>query len=203
MGIKLTQEEKEILKKYKNLINDRDYMLLSKKLATRGYVIRKNIFAYIMECGIPVLKYMDNIPESLFQGAELLTLTIPENIFFIGKYAFSNSHLRKVIMKDGIDYIDTGAFLNCDKLSTVELPNTLRRIGPEAFRGCTSLKEIFIPDSVTDIGAAAFAGCDNLTIKANFRKKRRDKLRCKESDIEWFKQHIVWIKVPEDEEESE
>lgn len=55
-----------------------------------------------------------------------------------------------------------GCFENCESLTTVILPATLRTIGREAFSGCTSMRGIFIPESVTEIGQEAFSGCVKL-----------------------------------------
>lgn len=55
-----------------------------------------------------------------------------------------------------------GCFENCEKLSSIELPDTLENIGKGAFRGCTSLRGIQIPESVKRIGIEAFYGCTAL-----------------------------------------
>lgn len=55
------------------------------------------------------------------------------------------------------------AFSGCDKLTTINLPNTLTTIGEKAFNGCTALTSIKIPTSVTTIGSDAFTGCTNVT----------------------------------------
>lgn len=44
-------------------------------------------------------------------------------------------------------------------VSTVELPNTLKRIAPLAFYKCLKLKDISIPSSVENIGQMAFKHC--------------------------------------------
>lgn len=55
------------------------------------------------------------------------------------------------------------AFKNCTTMKTVELPNSLERIGNYAFNGCENLTAISIPESVTEIGYLAFQSCRNLT----------------------------------------
>ncbi len=57
--------------------------------------------------------------------------------------------------------IGYGAFAWCDKLTSVQLPATLREIRYGAFSMCTSLKEIVIPDGVRVCGGA-FYGCSSL-----------------------------------------
>lgn len=58
--------------------------------------------------------------------------------------------------------IGNGAFLECEGLTSVTIPDSVTAIGAEAFQRCTSLTAIEIPDSVTAIGVFAFAQCPAL-----------------------------------------
>lgn len=55
-----------------------------------------------------------------------------------------------------------GAFNNCTRLTTVEIPNSVTTIGKFAFANCTSLQSIVIPTSVTLIDHYTFQNCSNL-----------------------------------------
>lgn len=55
-----------------------------------------------------------------------------------------------------------GVFRGCIELSSIILPNTLRKIGNGAFYGCSKLKLINIPNNVEFIGDGAFGNCYNL-----------------------------------------
>ena len=57
--------------------------------------------------------------------------------------------------------IGYGAFLNCDALTSVSMPE-ITRIGERAFNSCTALKSVEMP-SVTTIGDDAFGNCSALT----------------------------------------
>lgn len=52
------------------------------------------------------------------------------------------------------------AFLECEGLTGMTLPDTVTTIEEKAFDGCKNLKTINIPDSVTSVGEYAFAYCD-------------------------------------------
>ncbi len=55
------------------------------------------------------------------------------------------------------------AFWNCDKLTTVNIPNSVNYIGNNAFWNCSSLTTINIPNDISYIGDNAFWNCSSLT----------------------------------------
>lgn len=59
--------------------------------------------------------------------------------------------------------IGDNAFYQCDKVTSVEIPNTVTLIGENAFRDCSGLTSIVIPNSVLSIGDGAFAYCESMT----------------------------------------
>jgi len=83
--------------------------------------------------------------------------------------------IPETIEYEGITYtvvsIGFNAFFACDGITSVELPNTIRRIEAEAFMDCIGLSSSFvIPDQCTFIGGYAFTDCtalSSLTIGAS------------------------------------
>ena len=73
------------------------------------------------------------------------------------------SRLASVTIPESVSDIRLGAFMGCTSLNKVNIPNSIEQIGIYAFRMCTSLTSINIPASVKDIGFEAFSGCTNLT----------------------------------------
>lgn len=65
---------------------------------------------------------------------------------------------------DGLKVTEIGkdAFLFCDELKSVTLPDGIEKIGESAFGKCKSLTKIEIPESVTAIGKFAFYDCTEL-----------------------------------------
>ena len=59
--------------------------------------------------------------------------------------------------------VSSYAFIYCESLTSVVIPNSVTSIGEGAFSGCDNLTSVVIGDSVTSIGNYAFDGCDNLT----------------------------------------
>ena len=61
-----------------------------------------------------------------------------------------------------VKMIGEEAFANCDKLTKIELPDSVTDIRWYAFAYCANLKEIHLPDSVVNIGSGAFFDCYSL-----------------------------------------
>ena len=69
----------------------------------------------------------------------------------------------KYSIREGVKVVGNDAFLCCDSLTSINIPNGVTSIGEGAFYDCDSLTSINIPDSVTSIGYYAFSDCDSLT----------------------------------------
>lgn len=90
------------------------------------------------------------------------TLTIPDYINSVERYAFSYCKAKKIILSKNLRELDCGAFRNCTNLTDVQLPKSLHKISEEMFRGCTSLTDLEIPENVIEIEWNAFEDCKNL-----------------------------------------
>ena len=82
----------------------------------------------------------------------------------IGEYAFvyCNS-LTEVTIPEGVTSIGVGAFAGCRSLTEVTIPEGVTSIGEWAFEACSSLTKAIIPEGVTSIGKGAFLSCRSLT----------------------------------------
>ena len=58
--------------------------------------------------------------------------------------------------------IRAGAFVGCESLTSINIPNSVTNIGDGAFSSCYSLASINIPDSVVCIGDDVFSECWSL-----------------------------------------
>lgn len=79
---------------------------------------------------------------TIFQGANITSITLPSSLVSIG----------------------SGAFKNCLSLESIVIPNSVSSIGSSAFYGCSSLKSVVIPNSVTSVGTYAFGHCAFTTL---------------------------------------
>lgn len=74
----------------------------------------------------------------------------------------SDTSAVEISIHPNTQVINSNAFNLCRKLTSVELPESVRYIGFFAFRNCDSLESIVIPEGVRRIENFVFFDCDNL-----------------------------------------
>ncbi len=101
--------------------------------------------------------------ESPFTGRDDITsVVIEDGVTYVGSYTFWNCEsLTSATLPDGVDAIGEGAFSGCTSLESVNIPDGVTSIGNYAFMDC-NMTELVIPDSVSYIGNSAFQGCSSL-----------------------------------------
>ena len=111
------------------------------------------------------------IPFCFFEGSDITTINIPNNIKTIDNRAFEDcQHLTSVTIPDSVETIGDRAFAQCSSLKSLKLGNgldvskyrTLNSLGNNVFLRCTSLETLTLPESVSYIPYKAFYGCENL-----------------------------------------
>ena len=95
-------------------------------------------------------------------ATSLKELDVSGGIGEIGKYAFANTGIEKLVLPKSSSIIGIGAFINCANLVDVTLPEDISQIQRRMFADCVNLKEIVLPNSVKKILTQAFLGCKNL-----------------------------------------
>ncbi len=111
------------------------------------------------------LQYIGN---NAFEATKIKTLTIPDSVYHMGRYAFQNcTGLRSLTLGNGITeweyyYGTNAAFAGCTLLMDLELKDGLKSIGSYAFEGCTLLMEVTMPESIETVEDAAFRSCELL-----------------------------------------
>jgi hypothetical protein len=82
----------------------------------------------------------------------------------IGEEAFyyDSGKVSRIVIPEGIEYIEEDAFGGCFFLSNVQLPNSLLSIGDYAFGSCADLVSIELPENLENLGRGAFDACYGL-----------------------------------------
>lgn len=107
-----------------------------------------------------------------YQDTVVIPATITYNnrtldVVGIGDYAFYNggnleSNIESVEMPNSIVKIGNHAFECCVSIQEIVLPNSVTEIGDNAFRCCWKLKNVTLSTAITTIGSYAFDDCNKL-----------------------------------------
>ena len=88
-------------------------------------------------------------------------LRIPGGVEIIRERAFAYAEVDRIVMDEGIRYIEEGAFRYSKSLRSVRIPQSVVEIGPYAFGGCESLADISLPQGPVVACQDSFDGVPN------------------------------------------
>lgn len=111
---------------------------------------------------------IDNNALGYFGYSEIIT--IPDGVHTLSDKLFEvsygtnpgNKKITEVNLPTSLKKIGSQVFSGCASISTLKIPSGVTEIGSNAFSGCSALVSIDIPDSVVEIGDGAFTNCANL-----------------------------------------
>lgn len=103
----------------------------------------------------PVFEVKDGILVSCKLN-DCKTVTVPNNVKIIGGKCFIDADIEKVILPEGVERIESGAFANCNRLKKINFPETLNVIKDRAFLNCNLLTKVILPETLTELGDFAF-----------------------------------------------
>ena len=148
----------------------------------RGYINSREAVIPAKHRDKDVTKILDN---GFKDNTNLQSITIPDSITSIGKYAFENcKSIENIKIPESVTEICAGAFKGCAflsitipkgvthiegytfevnrRLKKVTLPESVNWIDDRAFAECISLESITLPEGLIRIGKEAFSGCVSL-----------------------------------------
>jgi hypothetical protein len=64
---------------------------------------------------------------------------------------------------NAVTAIKQNGFCDYDAMKSLELPESVNKLGDYAFNGCDNIKTVKLPSAVTEISKYCFASCDNLS----------------------------------------
>ena len=117
--------------------------------------------------GYPVVKLYNSSEEAnIFAKAEEayedIERTVRERRTFEEGGVFSNLKIKTINIPNSVKKIGNNAFELCTNATNIKIPDSVIGIGEFAFFGCTNLTSITIPDGIEGIGANTFYACNNL-----------------------------------------
>ena len=95
-------------------------------------------------------------------GKKDTSYVVPESVKSIGACAFMGADLSSLTLPQNLTSIGWSAFETCRNLTSMTIPDSVTSIGFAAFRFCSSLTSVTIPWQVTKIEEQAFRDCANL-----------------------------------------
>lgn len=107
-------------------------------------------YDYFSVDSYPTIEFSENlveIDESAFYNSGFRNIDIPASLKVIGNSVFAKSFLREVKLNEGLEFLGKYAFNNCEELTSVSLPSSLKYVAIDPF----SLVYIFKGDKISDI----------------------------------------------------
>ncbi|MCR5314201.1 MAG: leucine-rich repeat domain-containing protein [Bacteroidaceae bacterium] len=81
----------------------------------------------------------------------------------VGLYSFYNCEkLTSVTLPSSIKTISSYAFASSAELTEISLSDGIEEFGDYAFSGCISLESLYLPTSLTKIGNSCFSSCESI-----------------------------------------
>ena len=121
-----------------------------------------------------------SIGEGAFYNTGLTQITIPASVEKIERNAFEeNTQLTKILFTEEskLTTIDERAFKNCEKLESIDFPDSVVTMGKKLFEGCLGLKSVSIGSKLENLGDSLFIKCYSLSqITINENNKHMQQL---------------------------
>ncbi len=136
------------------------------KSASLKVAAAESLFGYIFGSGsytgaVATRQYYSNSSSTYYLPGGLRRVVVNGGNLLYG--AFSNcNRLTEIQLPDSLEKIGDYAFRGCSALTGMNLPSGLLSIGNNAFMECKGLKTLSIPSGVTSIGNYAFQACTSL-----------------------------------------
>lgn len=171
--MKLNKKFKELVEMYKmNPISDPS---LFPNIQTQHFykeedvINKKNgLYQYIYWCLTNQTVLENKNDNDIFKNVELVDVrdSSVDSVEYENNTPYVDNEGVSTI-PEGINKIEDYYYCDCDWITKINLPSTLREIGESAFER-TGIKEIIIPDSVTKIGINCFNDCELTKVQLSY-----------------------------------
>ena len=101
--------------------------------------------------------------KAFFDCMNLLSIKLPSTVTAVGEAAFCQcSSVTMLSLNEGLTTIGRSAFEQCEGLYDLRLPESVTTLGNHAFYRCSGLRYVQVPSGVTNMGIGVFAYCESL-----------------------------------------
>ena len=129
-----------------------------KEVGANAFSYNKTLEKVIMQEGTEIIG-----EQAFYECTSLSEINLPDTINSVGKFSMVNSKITKLDVPASLKTIGPYAFFCLEELQTVNIPEGVETIRYYAFDSCKKLETITIPSTVTNIENGAFASCNSLT----------------------------------------
>lgn len=128
------------------------------------------------------------------------SLTIPRSVKEIGECAFWQcDKITSIQLPDGLIKIEDEAFHFCQGMTEINIPDTVNSIGMRAFICCDKLQTVRIPASVYKIGREAFYLCTGISA---FSVDEDNPYYCSQDGVLFNKQKTILVYYPSEKKDA-
>ncbi len=106
---------------------------------------------------------LKNLYSHIFDESSLYSN--PENweddVFYVGNSLVkvdSETETEHIVVREGTEIIASSAFIHCQNIKSITVPDSVKSIGDNAFVGCYSLEKLHIGSGVEFLGIELFTG---------------------------------------------
>lgn len=147
-----------------SLSQDNDYFTLSDS------ILYNKSLTKVIRCPLTAsgeITLPDSVREILpcaFSGCtQLRSVIFPKKLLFIDNSAFYSAGLTSLILPDNLRYVGDFAFASCLELTEIIIPDSVTTLGKYAFDSCVALKSVIVGKGLTYLPYACFKHCIKLT----------------------------------------
>ena len=120
---------------------------------------------YITFSSVTTPSYITEVPSYIFTGlTQIDKVVLTDNITVIGAHAFAGTYAADITWSQNLEVIGDSAFhnINNSSLTTITLPNSVKRIEGYAFQDCDYLESVYLGNNIEYLGTNVFGWCDVL-----------------------------------------
>lgn len=105
---------------------------------------------------------LEIIGKDAFNNSSLQKVIMPDSIVCVGDSAFASGDVTEIKISEAITELPMGCFLWAD-ITTFTVPGHIKKVGHSAFANCENLEKLVFEEGVEKIDTAAFFHCEALT----------------------------------------